>query len=83
MEPFSHWRVGSRHPTPDQESFMNREHDKQQRDPKQGDQQHQQGNPAPRPGQDQQGGGTRNPGQQQQQNPNVNDESKDRPAPAK
>lgn len=63
---------------------MNRDHEKQPRDPKQGGQhQQQQGNPTPRPGQDQQGGDTRNPGQHQQQNPNVNDENKDRVAPAK
>ncbi len=61
---------------------MNRDPEKQPRDPKQGGQQ-QQGNPTPRPGQDQQGGDTRNPGQHQQQDPNVNDENKDRVAPAK
>lgn len=58
---------------------MNRDHERQ-RDQNQGGQQ-QQGNPAQRPGQEQQGGGTRNPGQHQQQNPNVNDENKERGAP--
>lgn len=61
---------------------MNRDQEDKQRGQNQGGQQ-QQGNPTPRPGQEQQGGGTRNPGQQQQQNPkpqnpNVNDEEKER-----
>jgi hypothetical protein len=82
MEPFIREWVLIYDPQYDQEKFMNRDQDKQPRDPKHGGQQ-QQGNPAPRPGQDQQGGDTRNPGQHQQQNPNVNDENKDRVAPAK
>jgi hypothetical protein len=64
---------------PNEEVFMNRDQDKpiQQGGQQQGGQ-HQQGNQPQRPGQDQQGGGTRNPGQQQQQNPDVNDEERER-----